>query len=228
MTTWPLTDDAERTMHVPVKILLSVNQKRANSLSYISPHMSPEVPRMGNAVTRFIGRSALILMGWQIVGQLPDEPKGVIIGVPHTSLWDFFLAMAFMLSVGIRFNWLMKKEGFIFPFGSLLRYMNGIPVDRSKSNDITSQMVDWFDKNEKAWLTIAPEGTRKNVRRMKTGYLRIATAVKAPVIIVGLHKPSREIRIKAPFPLTGDIETDNNAIKAFCDENLEGVRTPKT
>lgn len=189
--------------------------------------MSPQVPRMGNALTRFIGRSVLYLMGWKVAGQFPDEPKGVIIGVPHTSFWDFFLAMAFMLSIGIRFNWLMKKEGFIFPFGPLLRYMNGIPVDRSRSNDLTTQMVDWFGKNDKAWLTIAPEGTRKNVKRMKTGYLRIAKAVDVPVVIVGLHKPTREIRIQEPFPLTGDIDNDNNAIKEFADANFVGVRAPK-
>lgn len=189
--------------------------------------MSPEVPKMGNAVTRFIGSTVLLLMGWKIVGQLPNEPKGVIIGLPHTSFWDFFLAMAFMLSIGIRFNWLMKKEGFIFPFGPLLRYMNGIPVDRSRSNDLTSQMVDWFGQNEKAWLTIAPGGTRKKVKRLKTGYLRIANAVNVPVVIVGLHKPSGEIRIQDPFPLTGDIDTDNEAIKAFSDANFEGVRSYK-
>ena len=189
--------------------------------------MSPEIPRMGNAATRFIGRAVLLMMGWKIVGQFPNQPKGVIIGVPHTSFLDFFLAMAFMLSIGIRFNWLMKKEGFIFPFGPLLRYMNGIPVDRSRSNDLTAQMVDWFDGNEKAWLTIAPEGTRKNVKRMKTGYLRIAKAVNVPVVIVGLHKPSREIRIEEPFPLTGDIDIDNTAIKSFADANFAGVRSAK-
>ena len=67
---------------------------------------------MGNAVTRWIGRTVLFLLGWKIVGQLPNTPKGMIIGVPHTSNWDFFLAMGFMLAVGIRFNWLMKKEAF--------------------------------------------------------------------------------------------------------------------
>ena len=189
--------------------------------------MSPDVPRMGNAVTRFIGRAGLRLMNWKIVGQVPNEPKGILIGVPHTSYWDFFLAMGFMLALGIRFNWLMKKEGFIFPFGSLLRAMNGIPVDRSSKNDLTGQMVTWFNANDKAWLTIAPEGTRKNVKKMKTGYLRIAHAVDVPVIIVGLHKPTREIRIQAPFPLTGNVSSDNDAIKAFSDANFIGVKTPK-
>ena len=190
--------------------------------------MSPEVPTMGNATTRFIGRTVLKLMGWTIVGKVPNHAKGILIGVPHTSYLDFFLAMAFMLSLGMKFNWLMKKVGFIFPFGPLLRYMNGIPIDRSKSNDITGQMVEWFGQNEKAWLTIAPEGTRKNVKRMKTGYLRIAKAVDVPVVMIGLHKPSREIQIQDSFPLTGDIDIDNAAIKSFVDANFEGVRAYKT
>lgn len=182
---------------------------------------------MGNALTRWIGRTVLVLMGWTIVGQLPNEPKGIIIGVPHTSNWDFFLAMAFMLSVGIKFNWLMKKEAFFFPFGGLLRYMNGVPIDRSTRNNVTQQMVDWFGDHDKAWLTIAPEGTRKNVQHYTKGYLRIAHAVGVPVVMTGLHKPTREIRIDNSLSLTGDVDVDNAAVKAYVDANFQGVRSPK-
>lgn len=182
---------------------------------------------MGNPLTRWIGRTTLWLMGWKITGQIPDEPKGILIGMPHTSNADLFLALGFMLAVGIRFNWLMKKEAFFFPVGYLWKAMNGIAVDRSKKTDLSQQMVKWFDNNEKAYLTIAPEGTRKKVERLKSGYLRIAKAVGIPVIIVGLHKPTREIRIQAPFALTGNIEIDNKAIKDYCDENFIGVNTHK-
>lgn len=186
--------------------------------------MSPEIPTMGNAASRWIGRSVLKLLGWKIVGKLPNTPKGMIIGVPHSSNWDFFLAMGFMLAVGIRFNWLMKKEAFFFPFGGLLRYMNGVPIDRSKKSDVTQQMVEWFEQHDKAWLTIAPEGTRKNVAHFKKGYLRIANAVNIDITMTGLHKPTREIRIDTSFKRSGDVDIDNAAIKAYVQENFIGVR----
>ena len=190
--------------------------------------MSPEVPGMGNAVTRWIGRTLLLLLGWKIVGQLPNTPKGMIIGVPHTSNWDFFLAMGFMMALGIRFSWLMKKEAFFFPFGGLLRYMNGIPIDRSQKSDVTQQMVDWLGQHDKAWLTIAPEGTRKNVKHFKKGYLRIANAANLNITMAGMHKPSREIRIDNSFKRTGDIDVDNAAVKAYVQENFIGIRSSKT
>lgn len=187
--------------------------------------MSPEIPTMGNAASRWLGRTVLKLMGWKIVGQLPNTKKGMIIGLPHTSNWDLFLAMGFMLAVGIRFNWLMKKEAFFFPFGGLFRYMNGVPVDRSGKSDLIQQMVVWFDAHDKAWLTIAPEGTRKNVTHFKKGYLRIANAVNIDITIVGLHKPTREIRIDTSFERTGDIEIDNAAVRDYMHDNFIGVRT---
>lgn len=204
------------------------NQRSHNALSHIGPHMSAEIPRRGNAVTRWLGRVVLLLMGWTIVGQLPNEPKGIIIGVPHTSNWDFFLAMAFMLSNGMRFNWLMKKEAFFFPFGGFLRFMGGVPIDRSRRTNTTQQLVDWFQDHDKAWIAIAPEGTRKNVEHYTKGYLRIAHAVGIPVIMTGLYEPSREIRIDNSLVLTGDVDIDNTMVKAYVDANFKGVRSPKT
>ena len=179
-------------------------------------------------MTRWIGRTVLLLMGWTIVGQLPNAPKGIIIGVPHTSNWDFFLAMAFMLSCGMKFNYLMKKEAFFFPFGGLLRRMGGVPIDRSQRTNTTQQLVDWFKGQDKAWIAIAPEGTRKNVPHYTKGYLRIAQAVGIPIVMTGLHEPTREIRIDSSTPLTGDVDVDNAAVKAYVDANFIGVRSPKS
>jgi len=76
---------------------------------------------MGNVLTRWIGDVILKAMGWKLVGKLPNLKKAIIIGGPHTSNWDLFLAMGSMLSVGLKFSWMMKKEAFHWTSQNLLR-----------------------------------------------------------------------------------------------------------
>ena len=60
------------------------------------------------------------------------EPKCLILGVPHTSGWDFIISYLFYTSIGGKANVMVKKEFFWGPFGPLLRALGGVPVDRSK------------------------------------------------------------------------------------------------
>ena len=195
---------------------------------YNNPHVTSNTPRMGNALTRAIGSAILFLMGWKIKGQLADERKAVLIGAPHTSNLDFFLAMGAMLSVGLKFSWMMKKEAFFFPFKGLLKALGGVPIDRSSKHDITSQMASWFETQDLAWLGLTPEGTRSKVEVFKKGYLRIAYAAKVPVFLVVVDGENKEVLLDKVWPLTGDIERDNSDIKAYYDENYVGVRIEKS
>lgn len=195
---------------------------------YNNPHVTDNTPRMGNAITRAIGAFILFVLGWKVKGRLADEPKAVLIGAPHTSNLDFFLAMGAMLSVGLKFSWMMKKEAFFFPFKGLLKALGGVPIDRSSSQDITSQMANWFDTQDIAWLGITPEGTRSKVETFKRGYLRIAYAAKLPVFLVVVDGKNKEVILDRVWPLTGDIEQDNSAIKAYYDQNYVGVRPEKS
>ena len=49
------------------------------------PSLGPRIPSRGNALTRWIGRTMMTLMGWTFEGTLTDEPKFVMIIAPHTS-----------------------------------------------------------------------------------------------------------------------------------------------
>lgn len=189
--------------------------------------VSPSTPRMGNSVTRWIGQSILNVMGWKIVGRLPNEKKAIIIGAPHTSNWDLIIAMASMLSVGLRFSWMMKKEAFFWPLGPLWKTMGGVPIDRSKKNDITTQMAEWFRTNDNVWLGITPEGTRSKVERFKKGYLRMAYAANVPVFIVGIDAPTKRVVLDKIWKLTYDTEKDNRAIKRYYDKTFTGINPEK-
>ena len=195
---------------------------------YNNPHVTRNTPRMGNALSRGIGAFILFVLGWKIKGQLADEKKAVLIGAPHTSNLDFFLAMGSMLSVGLRFSWMMKKEAFFFPFKGLLLKLGGVPIDRASRQDITKQMADWFGTQDIAWLGLTPEGTRSKVDSFKRGYLRIAYAAKVPVFLVAVDGKNKEVVLDRLWPLTGDIERDNSDIKAYYDKTFVGVNPEKS
>lgn len=182
------------------------------------------VPRMGNGFTRWLGSLILKLMGWKITGELPKEKKFILVGAPHTSNWDFILAMACMLSVGLRMSYMMKKEAFFWPFGGLFKRLGGVPIDRSSKTDITGQMTRWFDESEKACLAITPGGTRSKVKSFKKGYLRIAYAANVPVFLLAFNGVTKEVALDRVWPLTYDIEVDNRRIKAHYDKNYVGIR----
>ncbi|WP_018997825.1 1-acyl-sn-glycerol-3-phosphate acyltransferase [Hirschia maritima] len=190
----------------------------------INSVMSPNTPSMGNGATRWLGSVVLKSLGWKITGKLPDKKKILVIGVPHTSNLDFIVAMAAMQSVGLRMSYMMKKEAFVFPLAGFFKWLGGVPIDRSKSQNVTDQMVEWYNSNDNVWLGIAPEGTRSQVDSYKPGYLRIAYAAKVPVFIAGINGGTKEILLTKCWELTGDLEKDNEEIRAFCQKTFTGIR----
>lgn len=191
-----------------------------------NPHVHPSTPRMGNAASRWFGQTILRALGWKIIGQLPDTKKAIILGGPHTSNWDLIIALASMLSVGLRFSWMMKKEAFFWPLGPLWRSMSGVAIDRKSKNNITEQMTEWFRNNDNVWLGLTPEGTRTKVQRFKKGYLRIAKAANVPIFIVGIHGDRKEVILDKIWNCTGkNNDEDNAAIKAYYDANFVGINS---
>lgn len=196
-------------------------------MKFENEFIGPNTPRMGNALTRWIGDVILKAMGWTLVGKLPDLKKAIIIGGPHTSNWDLFLAMGSMLSVGLKFSWMMKKEAFIWPLGGLWKSMGGIPIDRAAKIDVIGQVKNFFATQDKVWLGITPEGTRSKVERYKTGYLRIAKGVGVPLFIVGIDSVNKHVVLDKVWEPTDEIETENAAIKAYIESHYTGVNPDK-
>ena len=178
-------------------------------MKFDNPHIGPNVPRMGNAFTRWLGDMILKLMGWKVAGKLANEKQAVLIGGPHTSNQDLFLALGCALSVGLKFSWMMKKEAFFWPLGGLWKALGGIPIDRKAKLDIVGQMKEFLASQDKVWLGLTPEGTRSKVERYKTGYLRIAMGTNTPVFIVGVDGRDKTVTLDKIWELTGDIEADN-------------------
>ena len=54
--------------------------------------------------------------------------------------------------------------------------------------------------------------------------LRIAYASNTPVFIIGVNAKTKELVLDRVWPLTGDEEVDNKAIKDYYDRTYHGVR----
>ena len=163
-------------------------------------------------------RLALFLMWifrWRIEGKLPDTPKFVLIAAPHTSNWDLpvMLSLAFAFRTGL--FWMGKDTLFRRPFGAIMRWLGGIPIDRSKSHNVVEQSAEHFRKAESLVMVVPPEGTRQKVRYWKTGFYRIAESAGVPIAL-GFLDYRRKVGGFGPTVVpTGDIEADMETIQAF-------------
>ena len=52
-------------------------------------------------------------MGWKSVGGPMKESKAIVLGVPHTTVWDFLVSYLFYTSFG-KVAHIMIKESFFF------------------------------------------------------------------------------------------------------------------
>ncbi|MEQ1696328.1 MAG: lysophospholipid acyltransferase family protein [Hyphomicrobiaceae bacterium] len=164
---------------------------------------------------RPVGRLWLRAVNMRIVGELPDLPKFVLIGAPHTSNWDLPNALAAGLHYGVAINWMGKDSIFNWPFGGLMRWMGGIPVDRSKRNNAVTQMIGVFEAAGEMIVVVPPEGTRSEVERWKSGFYHIAVGAKVPIVMAFMDYNRREVGIKGVFYPTGNYEVDLPQIQAF-------------
>lgn len=172
------------------------------------PVLGSELPRSGGRVSRAIGRWTLRALGWTIEGDIPDVRKLVVIAAPHTSNWDFVVGIAAKFALGLGVTFLGKDSLFRFPLGPFMRAWGGIPVDRSESHDVVSDIVAQFSRRDRLVLALAPEGTRKRVDRWRTGFYHIAHGAAVPIVTVALNFGERAIQIGAPFRTTGDPDAD--------------------
>ena len=122
----------------------------------------------------------------------------------------------------VRLRWMGKDDLFKPPFGWFMKLLGGIPIDRSKANDVVSQMVDIYKLADTLAVAIPPEGTRAKVRYWKTGFYNIAHGARVPIALGFLDYKRKVGGIGMTLYTTGDYDADLKVIKKFYD----GV-TPK-
>ena len=164
---------------------------------------------------KYIARFIWWLIGWKVIGDLPwHEKKYIIIVAPHSSNWDFIIGILARTIVGFDSKFLGKKSLFKAPFGWFFKLMGGYPVDRSKSTNLVDQVVNIYNEHDKFVISIAPEGTRKNVGEWKTGFYHIAVGAKIPIVRSMIDWNKKQVQFFEPFWTTGNIEEDIIKLKS--------------
>ncbi len=163
----------------------------------------------------------LKVRGWKLQGKAPTEHKYVLIAVPHTSNWDFPLALAMAFVYRFDMHWMGKDSLFKGWRGPIMRWMGGIPITRSSSNNVVDQTIEAFNANDHLVIAIPPEGTRSRVDKWKTGFYYIALGAKVPIALAFLDYKRKTGGFLSMFHPTGDVETDIALIRA-CYSGISG------
>jgi len=164
----------------------------------------------------------LKLLGWTPVNGVMPDRKAIIIGVPHTSSWDFVVSYLYYTSRGGRVHIVIKKEFFFWPLGFFLKKMGAIPVDRSRGSTMVKQVINEMNEHEVFHLAITPEGTRKANKRWKAGFYTIAKATGSSVYLGYFDYGTKRIGWEEKLELTDAPREDLKRMKAYYRE--KGVK----
>ena len=81
-----------------------------------------------------------------------------------------------------------------------------------------------MSKEKNFFLTLAPEGTRKKVDKLRTGFYYIALNGGLPILMVSFDYNRKEVKINDKFTPTGNIVSDfkelENMVRDVISRNL--------
>ena len=175
----------------------------------ISESQIPERLRGSRSkILRKIARFGINISGWTIKGNIPNQERIVIIAAPHTSNWDFILAMLAIFGLNIKVRWLGKNSIFKPGFKLFFEWLGGIPVYRDDPSTLIEKVVNIVKKEKSIVIAMTPEGTRKKVKRWKTGFLRIAKQTQSKILLISIDAPTKSIEIGKIFNPSGNSEED--------------------
>ena len=160
------------------------------------------------------------ISGWRIAGNIPNVPKYVLIVAPHTSNWDFLLAMLTIFATGLRINWLGKHNIFFFPAALILKWLGGEPIDRGVRSGTVEQSIARFARSEQYILGISPEGTRRAAPEWRTGFHRIAVGAGVPIVPAALDYSRRVIDFMPAVMPSEDMTRDVAEFRRLFDAGM--------
>jgi 1-acyl-sn-glycerol-3-phosphate acyltransferase len=167
------------------------------------------------------------LMGMRIEYPYPLPDKCVIAVVPHTSNWDFPIGMCIRVLLDEKIHFVAKDSLFRWPFGGIFRKLGGVPVDRSKNNNFVQAVAQIFEQRKYFRLTVAPEGTRSKVEKLKSGFYYIAIEAKVPIVLCVFDWGKGIVRFDKAFEPTGDKAADFKYFYEFY-EGAKGFHPKKS
>jgi 1-acyl-sn-glycerol-3-phosphate acyltransferase len=160
-----------------------------------------------------LARALLSLAGWRIHFHGLPGRQGVAVVYPHTSNWDFIVLVMVKWATGIQACFWGKDSLFQIPlFGSWLRWLGGLPINRASPQGVVGAMVNRFHeakaRDRYLWLGLAPEGTRRLQPGWRSGFYGVTVQSQVPLALVRLDYGRREVRIDQFIRLSGQADID--------------------
>lgn len=153
--------------------------------------------------------------GFDLVGHRPDAEHTVMIAYPHTSNWDFPIALLIGWALELNMRWLGKKEMFPPVIGALWRRFGGIPVDRTSAGSMVDDLVKMFVPGERITIVVPVSGTRGHTPHWKSGFYRIARAANVPVVPAFVDYTAKTCGAGDAIALTGNVTADMDRFRDF-------------
>ncbi|MGE8541984.1 MAG: 1-acyl-sn-glycerol-3-phosphate acyltransferase [Acinetobacter sp.] len=187
------------------------------------PTLPEQVPARGSAFSKQLFKKLFLAQGWSFEGNFPNLPKAVAIISPHTSNIDAWHGFTALLGLGIQITIFGKHTLFETPLKPLLEWIGVIPVDRGNAQGLTKQISDIIQAKDKIWIGMAPEGTRKQAEKIKSGFYYIAYEAQIPIVMFSFDYEHKIIHCLGVFQPTGNYEQDLEQIL----QRYEGKFSPK-
>ena len=163
----------------------------------------------------YLAKLIIFLSGWRVDVQPPQSNKGILIGAPHTSNWDFPMMLLAILVWRVEAYWIGKHTLFAGPAGPVMRFLGGIAINRQSSQDFTEQVAKQFHQHENMLLVIAPEGTRAAVDRWRSGFYYMAVKAGVPIVLSFVDYKEKRLGVGSIEIPCGDAAADIKRYHAF-------------
>ena len=141
----------------------------------------------------------LKILGWKIGGITEiQHDKYLVVVAPHTSNWDFIYGILFAYQLPFKIHFLAKSQLFTFAYGWFFRVLGGIPVDRTKKNDLFSTVVDIIDQKDKIVVGIVLKELEKEQKSGKRVFITLPEA-NIPIALAFIDYKTKTIGIDSIF-----------------------------
>jgi 1-acyl-sn-glycerol-3-phosphate acyltransferase len=171
-------------------------------------------------IVQWLARWFLKIFGWKVEGVVPSTAGNenlILIAGPHTSNWDGVFGFAAILGLDAKITFFGKYTLFNKPvLGRFLKYMGGIPVDKSKpGRGLTDMAIENMKKLNGSLIAMSPEGTRAKTEKMRSGFLRIAKAVEGQIFLGAFDFKKKRIVLDKFYNPSGNNEEDLQWVRDY-------------
>ena len=171
-------------------------------------------------IVQWLARWFLRVFGWKVEGLVPPVAGNqnlVLIAGPHTSNWDGVFGFAAILGLDAKITFFGKYTLFNKPvLGRFLKYMGGIPVDKSKpGRGLSDVAIENMKKLNGSLIAMSPEGTRAKTEKMRSGFLRIAKAVEGQIFLGAFDFANKRIVLDKFYNPSGNNEQDLKWVRNY-------------